>query len=70
MDIICFQRELSYDRDMLGALQGGGARPSGDLPLVGGRQEDATGRGLENAMQGLLLSQVETMLSEKINNKL
>ena len=55
---------------MLGALQGGGARPSGDLPLVGGRQEDATGRGLENAMQGLVLSQVETMLNEKINNKL
>ena len=50
---------------MLGALQGGEARPSGDLPLVGGRQEDATGRGLENAMQGLVLSQVDTMLNEK-----
>merc|ERR1712203_334229 len=66
MTTIFHNRELSYDRDMLGALQGGGARPSGDLPLVGGRQEEATSRGLENAMQGLLLSQQSSLLPSSV----
>ena len=58
--LICLKRELRYERDMLGAIQGGGeARPpSVGIPLVGRREDAKSGQGLENAMQGLILSQV------------
>ena len=44
---------------MLGAIQGGGeATPVVGIPLVGRREDAKPGQGLENAMQGLILSQV------------
>ena len=48
-------RELTYDRDMLGSIQG--ARPEHGFSL-GGMQVHAKEQGLEQAMQGLVLSQV------------
>ena len=52
-EVICAKRELRYERDMLGAIQ---ARPE---VVLRQRGEDAKpGQGLENAMQGLVLSQV------------
>jgi len=48
------RRELTYDRDMLGSIQG--ARPEQGFSL-GGMQVHAKEQGLEQAMQGLVLSQ-------------
>ena len=49
------RREVTYDRDMLGSIQG--ARPEQGFSL-GGMQVHAKEQGLEQAMQGLVLSQV------------
>merc|ERR1711971_495537 len=63
MTTIFHNRELRYERDMLGAIQGGGeARPTVGIPLVGRREDAKSGQGLENAMQGLILSQQQPSL--------
>jgi len=54
MTTIFHNRELTYDRDMLGSIQG--ARPEQGFSL-GGMQVHAKEQGLEQAMQGLVLSQ-------------
>merc|ERR1711971_626390 len=63
MTTIFHNRELRYERDMLGAIQGGGeARPTVGIPLIGRREDAKPGQGLENAMQGLILSQQQPSL--------
>merc|ERR1719249_596279 len=61
MTTIFHNRDLRYERDMLGAIQGGD-------PLAGRqRDQDAKpGQGLENAMQGLILSQPSLLPSTSV----
>jgi len=68
MATIFHNRELRYERDMLGAIQGVEARPEVGIPLVGRqRDQDAKpGQGLENAMQGLILSQQPSLLPSSV----
>merc|ERR1711971_482821 len=67
MTTIFHNRELRYERDMLGAIQGGGeARPTVGIPLVGRREDAKSGQGLENAMQGLILSQQPSLLPTSV----
>jgi len=52
---------------MLGAIQGGGeARPTVGIPLIGRREDAKPGQGLENAMQGLILSQQPSLLPSSV----
>jgi len=58
MTTIFHNRELRYETDMLGAI--GEARPKATVVGRQQRDQDAkSGQGLENAMQGLVLSQVK-----------
>merc|ERR1712055_653050 len=71
MTTIFHNRELRYERDMLGAIQGGGeARPAVGIPLVGRREDPKSGQGLENAMQGLILSQPSLLPSSVLPHNL
>merc|ERR1712172_112811 len=67
MTTIFHNRELRYERDMLGAIQGGAeARPTVGIPLIGRREDAKPGQGLENAMQGLILSQQPSLLPSSV----